>query len=90
MTVSAKADCEQAYEDVLRGRKEQILYTTTKEGKVIDSEVIVEGERGKDLSITIDIDYQKKVDEIVMNELKKARSQLPGPNRYLEEASWRS
>ncbi len=81
-----KSGLEQAYEDVLRGRKEQILYTTTKEGKVIDSEVIVEGERGKDLVLTIDIDYQKKVDEIVMNELKKARSQLPGPNRYLEDA----
>lgn len=81
-----KSGLEEAYEDVLRGRKEQVQYTTTKDGKVIDSEVIVEGERGKDLILTIDIDYQKKVDEIVMDELKKARSHLPGPNRYLEDA----
>lgn len=81
-----KSGLEQTYEDVLRGRKEQIQYTTTKEGKVIDSKVIVEGERGKDLILTIDIDFQRKVDEIVLNELKKARSHAPGPNRYLEDA----
>lgn len=81
-----KSGLEEAYEDVLRGRKEKVQHTTTKEGKVIDSEVIVEGERGKDLILTIDIDFQKKVDEIVLSELKKARAQLPGPNRYLEDA----
>lgn len=81
-----KSGLEQEYEDVLRGRKEQIQYTTTKEGKVIDSEVIVEGERGKDLVLTIDIDFQQKVDEIVLSELKKAIAHAPGPNRYVEDA----
>lgn len=77
---------EAQYEDVLRGRKEKVEHTTTKEGKVIDSKVVVPGERGKDLVLTIDMDFQQKVDEIVLDELKKAKSHLPGPNRYLEDA----
>lgn len=77
---------EAQYEDVLRGRKEKVEHTTTKEGKVIDSKVVVSGERGKDLVLTIDMDFQQKVDEIVLDELKKAKSHMPGPNRYLEDA----
>lgn len=77
---------EEQYEDVLRGRKEKVQHTTTKEGLVVDSEIIVPGERGKDLVLTVDINFQEKVDEIVLDELKKAKSHLPGPNRYLEDA----
>lgn len=80
-----KSGLEEHYEDVLRGRKEQIQYTTTKTGEVIGSEVIVPGERGKDLVLTIDIDYQQKVDEIVLKELQAARRHS-GANRYLEDA----
>lgn len=80
-----KSGLEEQYEDVLRGRKEKIQYTTTKTGEVISSEVVVPGERGKDLVLTIDIDYQQKVDDIVLSELKKARAHS-GANRYLEDA----
>lgn len=81
-----KSGLEAEYEDLLRGRKEKVEHRTTKQGEVIDSKVIVPGERGKDLVLTIDIDFQQKLDEIVLDELKKARSQAPGPNRYLEDA----
>lgn len=81
-----KSGLEEEYEDVLRGRKEVIQYTTTKEGKVIGSEVVVEGERGKDLVLTIDMEYQEKVDKIVEEELRNARNRLPGPNRYATDA----
>lgn len=81
-----KSGLEEQYEDVLRGRKEKVEHTTTKAGAIVDSKVIVPGERGKDLILTIDIDFQQKVDEIVLDELKKAKSHLPGPNRYLEDA----
>ncbi|HLS66547.1 MAG TPA: penicillin-binding protein 2 [Pseudogracilibacillus sp.] len=81
-----KSGLEEYYEDILRGRKEQVQYTTTKDGEVIGSEVIVEGERGKDLVLTIDMEYQELVDEIVLRELKAARQRYPGPNKYLEDA----
>lgn len=81
-----KSGLEEQYEDVLRGRKEQIQYTTTKNGEVIGSEIAVPGERGKDLVLTIDMEYQELVDEIVLRELKNAKSKFPGPNKYLEDA----
>ncbi|MGM8365139.1 peptidoglycan D,D-transpeptidase FtsI family protein [Virgibacillus sp. W0181] len=77
---------EEQYEDVLRGRKEQIQYTTTKSGKVIDSEVIVPGERGKDLILTIDMEFQERLDEIVREELKNTIQKSPYQNQYLDDA----
>ena len=55
-----KSYLEYQYEDVLRGKKKQMKYTTDKSGKVIKSEVINPGSRGHDLQLTIDIDLQKK------------------------------
>jgi len=81
-----KSGLEEQYEDVLRGRKEQVQYTTTKKGEIIGSNVVVEGERGKDLVLTLDMEYQELVDELVLKELKTAKSKFPGPNRYLEDA----
>ena len=78
-----KSGLEEQYEDLLRGRKEEIQYTTTKTGKVIGSEVVVEGERGKDLVLSMDMDFQEKVDEIVLKELKAAKA---SGNYYLEDA----
>lgn len=80
-----RSGLEERYEDVLRGRKEQIQYTTNKNGKVIDSEVIVSGERGKDLVLTIDMEFQERVDDIVREELQTAINKHP-QNRHLEDA----
>src|SRR5699024_11517566 len=55
-----KSGLEEQYEDVLRGRKEQTEYTTTKKGDVLGTDVVVEGERGKDLMLTIDMEFQEK------------------------------
>src|SRR5690625_217236 len=80
-----KNGLELQYEELLRGRKEQVNYTTTKDGRVIDSEVIVEGERGKDLILTIDLDFQEEVDKIVREELKTLRSKS-SRNRHAVDA----
>src|SRR5690625_3100724 len=79
-----RSGLEDYYENILRGRKEQIQYTMDKRGKIIDSEVIVQGERGKDLILTIDMDFQKKVDKIVAEELNNAM-RAHGQNRYLAD-----
>ena len=78
-----KSGLEEQYEDVLRGRKEQVQYTTTKNGDIIGSDIVVPGERGKDLVLTIDMEYQELVDEIVLKELKAAKSR---GNYWLEDA----
>ncbi len=77
---------EQQYEDVLRGRKEQIEYTTTKSGVVIDSDTIVKGEKGKDLILTIDMEFHQEVDKIIREELEHAIKNDPYNNRFLTEA----
>lgn len=81
-----RSGLEQQYEDLLRGRKEKIEYTTTQSGVVIDSKTIAKGERGKDLILTIDIEFQEKVDEILEEELEKAIRLDPYNNRYLNDA----
>ena len=54
-----KSYLEYQYEDVLKGTKKQMKYTTDKSGRVISSEVLNPGSRGHDLQLTIDIDLQK-------------------------------
>ncbi|MFC2948166.1 peptidoglycan D,D-transpeptidase FtsI family protein [Virgibacillus sediminis] len=81
-----KSGLEEQYEDVLRGRKEQIQYTTDKSGRLIDTETVVEGQRGKDLVLTIDMEFQEKVDTIVQEELLTAIKKHPTMNRHMDDA----
>jgi len=74
---------ELEYEEHLSGRKEQVEYTTTQDGTIIGSETIVEGERGKDLVLTMDMEFQEEVDRIVLEELQKARTPS---QRFLTDA----
>src|SRR5699024_6090393 len=78
-----KSGLEEYYEEYLRGRKEQVEYTTTKAGTVIDSKIAVEGERGKDLVLTIDMELQKQVDDVVSKQLKAVALS----NRFANEAT---
>ncbi|MCI2951650.1 peptidoglycan D,D-transpeptidase FtsI family protein [Staphylococcus capitis] len=70
-----KSYLEYQYEDVLKGTKKQMKYTTDKSGKVINSEVINPGSRGHDLQLTIDIDLQKKVESLLEKEISTLKSQ---------------
>ncbi|MDQ0156374.1 peptidoglycan D,D-transpeptidase FtsI family protein [Robertmurraya andreesenii] len=68
-----KSYLEKQYEDVLHGQKEKVKNITDKTGKVIETKVISEGERGKDLVLTIDMDLQLEVEKIIEEELMKAK-----------------
>lgn len=81
-----RSGLESYYEDLLRGRKEQIQYTTTKDGRVVGTDTVVEGERGKDLVLTIDMEFQEEVDTIVREELEAAINEHPYQNRYMNDA----
>lgn len=80
-----RSGLEAQYEDVLRGRKEQIEYVTDKNGKVVDSNILVPGERGKDLVLTLDMEYGKRVDQILQRELETAIEKTPSYYRQLLE-----
>jgi penicillin-binding protein A len=50
---------ELQYEEVLRGQKEKVK-NITKDGEVLDTIVMKEGKRGKDIVITIDMELNRK------------------------------
>lgn len=77
-----KSYIEYQYEDVLRGQKTKIKNITDKNGNILDSQVVSKGKRGDDLVLTIDMDLQKAVDEIISQELLR---EIPG-RRYLDRA----
>ncbi|MGN8645490.1 peptidoglycan D,D-transpeptidase FtsI family protein [Gracilibacillus sp. HCP3S3_G5_1] len=77
---------EQQYEHILRGRKEKIQYTTDSNGNVVNADVVVEGQRGKDLILTVDMEFQSEVDKIVEEELRKAINNSANNTGYLQDA----
>ncbi|OZI13091.1 penicillin-binding protein [Bacillaceae bacterium SAS-127] len=75
-----KSYIEYQYEDMLRGQKTKVKNITDKSGNVLDSEVIREGQRGNDLVLTIDMELQQAVDQIVEEELRREKA---GYGRHL-------
>ncbi|WP_394233424.1 peptidoglycan D,D-transpeptidase FtsI family protein [Niallia oryzisoli] len=68
---------EKQYEDVLHGQKAKVKNITDQSGDIVSTEVISEGQRGKDLVLTIDMDLQLAVEKIIEEELWSAKS-YPG------------
>ncbi|MBM7693310.1 cell division protein FtsI/penicillin-binding protein 2 [Peribacillus deserti] len=65
-----KSYIEQEYEDVLHGQKAKVKNVTDKAGNVIHSQKVSDGQRGKDLVLTIDMELQTAVEKIIEQELK--------------------
>ena len=68
-----KSYLEFQYEDVLRGKKPQVKYTTDKSGKITGEETIQEGKAGDDLYLTIDIELQKELEKVAEHHLLAIR-----------------
>ena len=68
-----KSYIEMQYEDVLFGKKGQIQNITDKAGNVLSSTIISEGEAGKDLILSLDINLQIEVEKIIEEELAAAK-----------------
>lgn len=69
-----KSYLELEYEDVLQGKKEKVVNVTDKAGELLEKEIVSEGQRGKDLILSIDMDLQIAVEKIIENELWAAKS----------------
>lgn len=68
-----KSYLEFQYEDVLRGEKPQVKYTTDKSGRVTGEKTIKEGKAGDDLYLTIDIELQLELEKIAEHHLTGIR-----------------
>ena len=78
------SNLELQYEDVLHGQKAKSKNKLDKNGNIISTEILSEGQRGKDLVLTIDIDFQKEVEAIIEKELRSQKASAYAP--YLDRA----
>lgn len=79
-----KSQIELQYEDVLSGQKAKTEYEVDQSGKVEQAKVLSEGQRGKDLVLTIDLELQKKVEEILAKQLVSGKQN--GGGQFLDRA----
>lgn len=68
-----KSYLEAQYEEVLQGKKMKVKNITDKAGNILETEVISNGQSGKDLVLTVDMDLQLSVEKIIEEELLKAK-----------------
>ncbi|WP_026089214.1 MULTISPECIES: peptidoglycan D,D-transpeptidase FtsI family protein [Bacillus] len=69
-----KSYLELQYEKLLQGKKEEQSFVSNRKGSVTDQSITKEGEKGKDVILTIDMELQQKVEQIIEDELKKESS----------------
>jgi penicillin-binding protein A len=81
-----KSYLELQYEDILHGQKEVVKNVTDKAGNVLESEIYREGKSGKDLVLSIDIEFQQKVEQIIKDKLSKAKAGQPYIDRTFVSA----
>lgn len=67
-----KSYLEELYDDILQGNKKSIEMVTDKNGTVTSQKVINDGSPGKDLVLTIDMNFQAEVEKIMEEELMQA------------------
>ncbi|PEE41001.1 peptidoglycan D,D-transpeptidase FtsI family protein [Bacillus pseudomycoides] len=72
-----KSYIEQRYEDVLHGTKKEVRNNIDKAGNVIQTDTVSKGKSGNNLTLTIDMELQKKVEESIEKNLKAFKSSEP-------------
>lgn len=74
-----KSQLEMQYEDVLHGHKSKVKNIADKTGEVIETQLVYDGQRGKDLVLSVDMELQIAVEKIIEEELWKLK-QAAGTN----------
>ncbi|HEK9101501.1 penicillin-binding protein 2 [Bacillus pfraonensis] len=72
-----KSYIEQQYEDTLHGTKAEVRNITDKDGNILETINVSKGQRGNDLNLTIDMELQKRVEEILTKSLKQYAGSEP-------------
>lgn len=75
---------EAQYEELLQGQKSVVKNITNKKGEVVNTVTTYEGEPGKDLVSTIDIELQQEAERIVEEKLLELKSL--GSSKLLDRA----
>lgn len=69
-----KSYIESEYENVLHGQKAKVKNVMDKSGNIVSTDTVANGQRGDDLVLTIDMDLQQQVEQIIEDELMKAKA----------------
>ncbi|WP_433770814.1 peptidoglycan D,D-transpeptidase FtsI family protein [Bacillus wiedmannii] len=72
-----KSYLEQQYEDSLHGTKAEVKNITDKNGNILETINVSEGQRGNDLNLTIDMELQKRVEDILAKNLMRFKGAEP-------------
>lgn len=72
-----KSYLEQQYEDSLHGTKAEVRNVTDKDGNILETINVSQGQRGNDLNLTIDMKLQKRVEEILTKNLMSFKGSEP-------------
>lgn len=75
---------EAQYENVLQGQKARVRNITDTAGNLLHQEKVFDGKRGNDLVLSVDMELQQEIEEIVTRELLQTK---PGREaKYLDRA----
>lgn len=74
---------EQQYEDSLRGTKSLYNFVTDSSDSIIKSEQLFEGTKGDNIVMTINSDFQKRIDDILENALRDMPQQGLNDRAYV-------
>ncbi|KWW53256.1 penicillin-binding protein [Bacillus cereus] len=77
-----KSYLEQQYEDSLHGNKAEVRNVTDKNGNILETINVSKGQSGNNLNLTIDMELQKRVEEIITKNLLRYKGGQP----YLDRA----
>ncbi|MCQ6279188.1 penicillin-binding protein 2 [Bacillus sp. EB600] len=69
-----KSYLEMQYDDVLHGQQSKVKNITDADGNIIETQVVANGQRGKDLVLSIDMDLQMAIEKIIEEELLAAKN----------------
>ncbi|MGK0533536.1 peptidoglycan D,D-transpeptidase FtsI family protein [Bacillus sp. 'calajunan'] len=72
-----KSYLEQQYEDSLHGNKAEVRNITDKNGNILETINVSKGQSGNDLNLTIDMELQKRVEEIITKNLLRYKGGQP-------------
>ncbi|MGE7862198.1 peptidoglycan D,D-transpeptidase FtsI family protein [Bacillus mobilis] len=72
-----KSYLEQQYEDSLHGTKAEVKNITDKNGNILETINVSKGQSGNNLNLTIDMELQKRVEEIITKNLLRYKGGQP-------------
>ncbi|MCA1318936.1 penicillin-binding protein 2 [Bacillus tianshenii] len=77
---------EAEYENVLQGQKARVKNVTDSSGNLLRQEKVFEGQRGKDLVLSIDMELQQIVEKVLVEKMLAAKANPAAKAEFLDRA----